>query len=165
MKKHLILLLFSIFSLFACHKPEPNPELRDPIYQDYLSELDLAKKSLEAEEKTLKEHEATYAAVVPQTGQIKYARKRIEESKEKINRFQQQIQYFELKIANRLADTRKKYLEAFRAGKDWPDPKEIEEYHGIQKLRRDKIAADKGERMKPKEPPAKASGASGGGGH
>lgn len=151
MKNYLFLAFLPFFFALGCNKPEPNPEVRDQIYADYLVELDLAKKSLESEQKTLGEHETAYAAVVPQSGQIKYARKRIEESKARINRFEQQISYFELKIATRKKETRKRYLEAFYAGKPWPDSQELEEYKSVQKLRRAKIAADKNERIPPKD--------------
>lgn len=151
MKNTLFFVIFTVFFAAGCSKPDPNPENRDPIYADYLAELDLAKKSLESEEKNLAEHETAFKAVVPQTGQIKYARKRIEESQAKIDKLKQQVTYFELKIAERLKETRKKYLAAFKAGQAWPDQKEIDEYKSVQKLRRDKIAADRNERIPPKD--------------
>lgn len=159
MKNTLFIAFLASFFALGCNKPEPNPETRDPLYTDYLAELDLAKKSLEAEEKTYSEHETAFKATVPQTGQIRYARKRLEESKAKIDRLKQQVTYFELKVANRLKETRKKYLIAFNSGKIWPDPKEIEEYRSVLKLRRDKIAADHNERIPPK-PTKKKEGAS-----
>ena len=48
--KYLLIALFTIF-LVSCDKKDPNPELSDEIYKDYVQELDIATKALEAEEK------------------------------------------------------------------------------------------------------------------
>lgn len=135
----LIYALFLLIPLLgACEKKlEPNPELRDPIYADYKAELGIAEQGIAAEKKTLEGHEQELKDVVPQSGQIKFAQKRIYESRDKITKLEQRKLYFELKIKARLAEIKKSYREAFAKKEDWPDPKEYEEYKVASKLRRD----------------------------
>lgn len=134
-------LLLLIPLLGACEKKQdPHPELRDPIYSDLKAELALVEQGLTAEKKTLEGHEAELKDVVPQSGQIKFAQKRIYESRDKITKLEQRKTYFELKINARVSEARKAYRAAFKKGEDWPDPKEFEEYKIAGKLRRDGIA-------------------------
>lgn len=135
-------LIYALFLLIpflgACEKkPEPNPEARDPIYADYKAELGLAEQGLAAEEKALEGFKAELNDVVPQSGQIKFAQKRIYESMDKITKFEQRKLYFELKIQARLLEVKKSYKAAFAKGEAWPDPKEYDEYKVAGKLRRD----------------------------
>lgn len=135
-------LFYALFLLIpllgACEKKQdPNPELRDPIYADYKAELGIAEQGLAAEKKTLEGHEAELKEVIPQSGQIKFAQKRVYESREKITKLEQRKLYFELKIKARLTEARKAYRTAFSKGEEWPDPKEHEEYKVASKLRRD----------------------------
>jgi hypothetical protein len=131
-----LLLLFPL--LGACEKKaDPNPELRDPIYSDFKAELGLAEQGIAAEKKTLEGHEQELKEVVPQSGQIKFAQKRIYESRDKITKLEQRKLYFELKIKARMAEARKAYRAAFNKGEEWPDPKEYDEYKVASKLRRD----------------------------
>jgi hypothetical protein len=131
-----ILLLIPL--LAGCEKKlEPNPELRDPIYADYKAELGIVEQGIAAEKKTLEGHEQELKDVIPQSGQIKFAQKRIYESRDKITKLEQRKLYFELKIKARLSEVKKSYREAFAKKEDWPDPKEFEEYKVASKLRKD----------------------------
>jgi len=94
-----IIAAFSIIlALTACNKPDPNPELKDPIYSDLQTQLTAATQSLEAEKKKLEGFEKDLAAVVPQTGQVKYAQKRVFESQALVTKWEQEKAYLELKI-------------------------------------------------------------------
>jgi hypothetical protein len=141
--EHAYMRLFYAFLLLvpllgACEKKaDPNPELRDPIYADFKAELAIAEQGIVAEKKTLEGHEQELKDVIPQSGQIKFAQKRIYESRDKITKMEQRKLYFELKIKARLAEARAAYRKAFAKGEEWPDPKEHEEYKVASKLRRD----------------------------
>jgi hypothetical protein len=133
-------LLFRVFliglSLYlaSCNKPNSNPETLDPIF----SELEKDKKEVDgaiaAEEKQLHEFTNALKEVKPQTGQIKYAQKRVSESQEKLTKLKQRQLYYELHIKTRLAEVRRSYLKAFRKKEAWPDPKEYEIYQIQKKL-------------------------------
>lgn len=158
MRLRIISVITICLSLIACNKPDPNPELKDPIYQDYNSSMAAASQALEAERKALEGFEKELKEVVPQTGQIKYAQKRVNESKEKITRIEQERQYYELKIESRKREAKMSYLKAFKKGEPWPDPKEWEIYQQEKKLRTAKRVWDVNERIK------EAGLANGGGG-
>lgn len=131
-----------ILSLLGCKKPNANPELMDPIYTDLVAEKALAVKNLEDQKKQLLDLEKQYSEAKPQTGQLKPAQRKVEDARIRIHKFKQQVLYFEVKIANRKIETRKKYMTAFLNNQEWPDKKEIDEYMAIQKLRRAKINSD-----------------------
>lgn len=139
---------FILLALSGCKKPDPNPELHDPIYSDLQSRLGSVSSSLNAEKKTLAEHQKTLSEVKPQTGQNKYAMKRVYESQEKITRFQQEEQYLTLKIAARKKQAKRSYMAAFNKGESWPDPAEYQAYQSEQRLRNAKRSWDVKERMK-----------------
>ncbi|ASD62089.1 hypothetical protein B9G79_00190 [Bdellovibrio bacteriovorus] len=144
----IITLFLLTFSLIACSKPDPNPELKDPIFNDYQSQLGATSAALESEKKGLEGFEKELAEVVPQTGQIKYAQKRVRESKEKITRLEQEKQYLELKIEARRKEAKRSYSKAFKKGETWPDPQEWASYQTEQRFRNAKKSWDVKERMK-----------------
>jgi hypothetical protein len=124
-----LLMISSCFlMILGCNKPNPNPENLDPIYQFYLSEQKSLESQLTAEKKTLEENRAAIELVKPQTGQIKYARKKVYDSEARVQQLEQRIKYLKIRSNSRLNDTREKYLRAFNEGKPWPDPKEYEEF-------------------------------------
>lgn len=144
----IIAAILVIFTLAACNKPDPNPELKDPIYSDLQSQLGAATQALEAEKKKLEGFEKDLQAVVPQTGQIKYAQKRVFESQALVNKWEQEKAYLELKIEQRKLTAVKSYRKAFAKKEDWPDPKEWASYQAEQKLRNAKRSWDVKDRMK-----------------
>lgn len=144
----IIAALFIILTLTACNKPDPNPELKDPIFADLQTQLGAATQSLEAEKKKLEGFEKDLAAVVPQTGQIKYAQKRVFESQALVNKWEQEKAYLELKIEQRKNTAVKSYKKAFAKKEEWPDPKEWTSYQAEQKLRNAKRSWDVKSRMK-----------------
>lgn len=171
--KSLFFLFLSFSFLVACNKPDPNPELKDPIYADLNAQAEEAKKAIEAEEKVLADHEANLKAVEPQTGQIKYAQKRVYDSKNKLDKLKQEHQWLELRVKERLRETRKSYRKAFKAGQPWPDPAEYEQFQAQNKLRKaprewsanrriEEVLGPKGKESKKEE---KKEGGEGGGGH
>lgn len=138
--------------LSSCSKPDPNPELKDPIFADLQATLDTTAKSLETERKNLEGHEKELREAVPQTGQIKFAQKRVNETKERITRLGQEMQYLEMKIEARKRLAKKSYAESFKNGQPWPDPKEWESYSAEKRLRNAKRNWDVKERMKELSP-------------
>ncbi len=134
--------------LFGCNKPNPTPENLDQIYADLNARAAEMKKAVEAEEKQLEEHKKALSEVVPQTGQIKYAQKRVYESEAKIQRLKQEVQWLEISAKERQKNARISYLKAFKKGEAWPDPKEYEDYKEQMKLRNIKLTWSVKDRMK-----------------
>ncbi len=130
----LILCAFSFGAVLGCDKPNPNPESIDPIYSD-LSKLHKdAQAQLEARKKDLEGFLVEEKAAQPQTGQVKYATKRVNETKAEINRLKQMVDYYAIKLDSRKEYAFKSYMAAFREKKPWPDPKEFEEYKVQRRL-------------------------------
>ncbi|MGZ3780382.1 MAG: hypothetical protein ACXVCY_07045 [Pseudobdellovibrionaceae bacterium] len=130
--------LFSTFLLslilISCNKPDPNPELRDPIYLDLVASTTSINTQLEAEKKTLEENKKALDEVVLQSGQNLFAGKHIMESKNRITKLEQEKQYLELKTEEYKKTSKRAYLNAFKKGDSWPDPKEWNAYQLEKKL-------------------------------
>ncbi len=112
----------------GCDKPNPNPELSDPIYMDIQKQLRASQAQLTAETKTLQEAKSELLRVVPQTGQIKFAQKRVYDAQAYLLKTQQQVQYFEIRLKSRFDYSRTSYHKAYQKKKEWPDPGEYKDY-------------------------------------
>lgn len=145
MNKLFYLLFLSIF--VACSQPEPKPELRDPIYQDYVEQKGIFEKSLIEVEAQMKEHEKSLKEAIPQTGQNKWATKRYWEAKNNYDKLKQQIEYFNVKILERAKYVRRNYIDKFQKGETWENKAEFEEYKAEKKLRSAKFTWDLKKRM------------------
>ncbi len=133
MRRLLILLL--PFLLFSCNKPDPQPELLDPIYMEFKTQHDMAKRAIIDIQAVIDEKKVDLDRVKPQTGQIKYAQKRYWEAQKTLDLLVQQEKYWGVRIQERLSFAQVEYLKAFKARKPWPDPKEFQEYESEKRLR------------------------------
>lgn len=150
--KCLIFIAVMVF-LTACTQKNPNPEHMDGIYKDLVAELDLARRTLELEEKALSVLLKEKALAVPQTGQIKFANKKISDAEEKIMIIKQRVAYFEISASQRAEHAKLKYDESLRSGgKPWPDKEELDLYNSVTKFQRDKLAWDRNKGIKKSVP-------------
>lgn len=158
--KNLLILLsfgFSMAVLPGCHKPNPHPESMDPIFADLEKEKKETESKISAEEKNLAEFKQALRDVVPQTGQIKYAQKRIYETEEKLNKLRQRKQYLEVRLESRIEVARKDYLRAFEKDQPWPNPKEYETYRSQKELESAPRTWSVRDRIEKAAPPKKAA--------
>lgn len=133
-KIYLILLLQCLLFILGCEKPDPNPHLKDPIYSDILSEITAHQSSIEAEKKQLEEHQKAAKEAKPQTGQIKFAEKRVWDSKERLAKLNQMLRYWQSRQISREIEAKESYQKAWDAKKPWPEPEEFERYKAQKKL-------------------------------
>ncbi len=150
--KNLYFLISFIYLLTSCEKPDAHPEERDEIYQDLRQELEITSKALESEEKNLEKLTLEKENVVPQTGQIKFALKKIYETESTLTKLRQQKQFFEIKLELRKAADHEQYLKSLKTKKPWPDPEEVATYKSTLKLQREKLSWDKNKGMKKNVP-------------
>lgn len=143
-----LLIMAALLMILGCKKPDPNPELKDFIYNDLTSSLEIATKALESERKTFAGYKKELAEVVPQSGQNKIAMKHLEESQAKINFLEQEKTYLELKVEARKKIARKAYLIAFEKQLPWPDQNELKSYELEKKFRTAKKTWDVKSRIK-----------------
>lgn len=123
----LLVLLFSL-ALLACNKPDPNPEKHDSIYLDIVAQQGLVEKELAEYEKQLAEHQANLLKVVPQTGQIRYAQKRVDDAQRLVDRHKQFLKYLTLRSESRRNFVRQKCMIAFQKEESCDFSKEHEDY-------------------------------------
>lgn len=131
---HILVVVFLIGALLGCNKPNPNPELADPIYLDLNSQAQSVQRELEVAKKTFEGHKKELATVTPQSGAIKYAQKRYFESETKIQILEQKKKYLELKALSRKQYSQREYTKAFKDGKAWPTLEEVEAYKTYQQF-------------------------------
>jgi len=129
---------FTITVILGCSKPNPNPELLDPIYLDIQSELGAKESALKTAEELLKQREEEEKSVVPQTGQIKFARKRLYDAEKSIERLKQEIKYLELRLQSRKREAKQTYITAYHDKKPWPNPSEWQTYQEKKKVMSDR---------------------------
>ena len=127
------ILIIIPFLLFGCNKPQPTPELRDPIYLDLVTKLQNTEKDLIEARGQLQEQVEAKKKVIPQTGQNKFADKRFFAAENRIALIEQQKKYFTILVEQRKMAARKSYLDAFYAKRPWPDSAEFEEYQSKNK--------------------------------
>ncbi|MGZ3768458.1 MAG: hypothetical protein ACXVCP_01045 [Bdellovibrio sp.] len=134
MLKLILSIYLSIF-LISCNKPDPNPELKDPIYLDLVAATATANQQIENEKKTLEGNRKELKEVALQTGQNLYAEKRVRESIERIQKLEQEKLYLDLKVQAQKKLAKSSYLQAFKKGEPWPNEKDWDSYQNEKKLR------------------------------
>ena len=158
-----LLILFLPLLLLSCNKPDPQPELLDPIYLEFKTQHDMAKRAIIDIQAALDGKKIDLEKVKPQTGQIKYAQKRFWEAQKTLDLLTQQEKYWSVRIHERESFAKDEYLKAFKAGKPWPDPKEFQEYESEKRLREArhqldaKARIEKFNRENPVNPPKTSS--------
>lgn len=164
MKLHFFVILpVFLLILSGCHQPNPHPETLDPIYSDIEKEKKDIDGAYSAEKKQLEEFQKALLEVKPQTGQIKYAEKRLFESKARLEKLDQRRIYLELRLKTRKDLITKEYLAAFEKDLPWPDPKEYQTYKSQKDLESAPRTWSVGNRLEKASPPKKPAG--GGGEH
>jgi len=144
-----ILFLALFFGLFlnSCTSADPNPELKDPIYQDIKIQMGLAEKSLAEADKKLAEFSGELSIAIPQTGQFKQAQKKVFQAERERETFRQQVKYWTIRSEERAKKARVDYSRSLKDKTPWPNPKEFESYLSEKKLRLAKIEWDSKQRL------------------
>lgn len=150
-------------ALCSCEKPDPNPELRDPIHAELEKIIKTTDGEIKAAEKQLEEFREAASKVKPQTGQIKFAQKRVFDTEASLNKLRQKLEFYRISTETRKKYVQKQYRAAFQAKKPWPDPADAAEYSAQQALEASSRTWNAKARVEAaKAPPPKPSG---GGGH
>jgi hypothetical protein len=126
-----IALLFCL----ACTRPQSNPELSDPIYQDLKAQEANSSKAIEGKKKELEaaEKEAEKPDLEPMA--LKQNRKTRFALEKTLRLLEQDHTYFEIKAAERKDLDAHTYPESFKTKSPWPPKGEIEAYATEQRLR------------------------------
>ena len=108
-----------LFGLSACKKSDPVPELKDPVFSILGNEIKAAEADIAAAKIAVTDAEVEISKVVPQTGQIKYAKKRYWEARNRLTMAEQKLLAATTKAEMRKWKVRQESLEAFHKGKEW----------------------------------------------
>ncbi len=160
-----LIFLFLPLIFIACDKPNPEPEKIDPIYADIQSQLGAVTSQIKTAEKDLEDKKKELEKVVPQTGQIKFAQKRVDEADNALRKLIQMQTYLELKLKSRKNWAREEYLKAYKKKEVWPSPLEYEEYLAQKKLEESPRNWDAKKRVQEYSTPPATPKKAGGGSH
>lgn len=119
----------------ACTRENKNPELIDPIYSDLQKELGAAQAQLEDAKKKLVEAQKNFEKSQPRSIERRSTRDEVTKFTAAVTRTEEMVEYYKIRLARRLAESRYNYKQAFHKKLPWPDPKEFEYYKINKKLR------------------------------
>ena len=130
----IFILILALF-MFGCNKPDPHPELKDPILKSMNESLAILEGDLKATEKAVAEAEKMEKNAVPLTGEAKLGAKRAYEAKSNKMKIEQHIQFLKIRKETRIKKVQEEYLKFFKAGKPWPDESLAKEHADYLKLK------------------------------
>lgn len=130
----LILATLGLLVLAGCNRKDQSPELVDPLYMELEKMKKAAETDLKTAEEAYAEAEGTMAKVQPQTGQIKYATKRLNEAKARVVKAKQMVNYYGVKYEARKWSAREEYLKAYYDKTGWPTQEPLENFKLSLKL-------------------------------
>jgi hypothetical protein len=143
-----IFVLILIFLTIGCSKPDPNPELRDTIYHDFLSQKSATEKDLADTLAKMNEYSAAAKKAAPQTGQFKQNLRKFYDMDRRAAKLRQQLAYWDVRIEERMVAARLSYGRAYSEKKPWPDINEVDAYNAEKRLRLARTQWDQKERIR-----------------
>ncbi len=124
-----------IAMLSACSRPNPNPELIDPIYGDLVQRTSVAKAGAESKKEEIIRIKGELAELPPRDPTRRKLQEDLSKNEMLLIVAEQEGLYYEIRAEQRKAYARAQYIKAFEAGNPWPDPKDFETYKIQRKLR------------------------------
>lgn len=128
------LAVFTMVSI-GCSRPNPTPELTDPIFSDLSQRSAVAKAAAESKKGEIKKLREELDALPARDLARKKTQEDITNKEHLMLAAEQEALYFEIRANQRKAYARDEYLKAFDKGQPWPDPKDFETYKLQRKLR------------------------------
>lgn len=131
------MLSFVLVGLTGCHKPLPEPELLDLIYQDLRAEEEKGKKTIEEITKTIEEMEKEIEKLPITDPLRKVTIRKLSGSRDQLAKAKQNVEYYGVRAESRKAYSRDAYTRVFNtpAEKDWPPKDELALYRKEKEFR------------------------------
>lgn len=114
--------------LAGCSKEDPNPQLRDPIFQDLEKRANEHQKAKDEAEKQLLDLKTKLAKAEPNTLGKRDIEKDIRKNEHLALESSQWALYYKIRTERRRIVDKLAYGEALANKKPWPDPNEYSEY-------------------------------------
>lgn len=123
--------------LSGCRSEDPNPELRDPIYQDLKKEAAATEKAYEDSKKAKVAAYEKLQAAPARTIELKDAEREYWKAVKLVDSLETASKYLNIRAERRRIEARASYKKAFNAGKEgeWPDKSEYSGYLTNKRLR------------------------------
>ena len=128
-------IVLSIFSSSGCSRPNPTPEILDPIYADLNQKTALSKAEAEKTKKELETAREDFSKLQPRDPSRKKALQDIKKKEDLLVQLEQQSLYYEIRAEKRREHARQEYSKAYEADKPWPNPDDFAAYKLSEKLR------------------------------
>lgn len=124
------------FLLTSCRSPDPNPELRDPIFQELKKAAAEAEKAHEDSKKAVEEAQAKLKEARPRTIEQKDAEKAYFKAIRATQSLKTAAHYLKIRSERRRIAARLSYEKAYNAHAEekWPDRSEYSGYLTNQRL-------------------------------
>lgn len=121
----------------GCRKPDPAPEMRDPIYSSIKKDLKKAEGSLKEAETEFEENKSNLDKIEPYTRQSKTFWGKYWRSEKKVRKAKQKVHFLNLHLINRKYAAKNSYIRAFNAKAEdsWPSPNTINRYKLNKRLK------------------------------
>lgn len=118
----------------ACKSEDPEPEKKDPIYNDLSKEHATATAAAEKEIKKIEDYTKEYQKTEVRTIDRKSVARDRALAQESLRKYEQKIEYYRIAKIQRQYKARTSYKQAFVDGSVWPDPKEVQNYLQDKKM-------------------------------
>jgi len=130
-----IAFIISIFALSACRGPDPNPELKDPIYLDLVSDYKALEGAIKNAEKEIESQKKLIKSLPPRDPSRRQQIYALYSQEKKLLQLKQQAEYLKIRQERRKEHVRKVYPQYYEQNKPWPDENEVAEYKKLKELR------------------------------
>ena len=126
--KFILILPILAFFLAGCHREDPSPELRDPIYQDLLHDLQGKTQARDDAQKKINSLEIALKHDPPRSIDRSNDKMALKREQNLYQKLVQDVAYAKIRTDRRKVEGRRAYRIAFLEGKPWPSPKEYQQY-------------------------------------
>lgn len=121
-------------ALSGCSRPNPNPELKDPIYLDLANRSGVSKAASDLAKEEIEALKSELEALPPRDPSRRKLQQDLARKETHLLVADQEALYFEIRAQQRKNYARTEYLSAFNAGKPWPNPEDFEAYKAQRRL-------------------------------
>ncbi len=125
----------AILSLTACEKEDPNPELRDPIWQDLSKRAADYEKQRDESKAKLAGLRERLEKVEPNSMDLKDVRRDMAKTEKALLGQEQLARYYKIRADRRKVVDKITAREARASNKEWPDKAEYSDYLVNSRLR------------------------------
>jgi hypothetical protein len=112
----------------GCKSRDPNPELKDLVYQDLMREAASAASLAETSQKKIETIHKDLLKVAPRSLELKNLHADLRKQQDLVKKFTELSEYYTIRAKIRLIEGKKRYNRRFKEELPWPDEKEYSYY-------------------------------------